>query len=202
MDSAVVLAEANISASINQVWGVTYDVCAPDSTETMGQFEEQGHLFSSDPVAEGTVDERFARMRPQENAVDYDDHFIKRVKSLLEDIRATLLEDREEGLLHDEFCADDAAILTCQRVACQIAQWLIDPSMSTRWAAFGEDSGDVSLVLSSGATKRRLDFRISADGQDISAVFIDENLKARTSSLTLDDRRSLRETAAWVHSKA
>lgn len=130
--------------------------------------------------------------------VDVRYHLSQAAERLCDDIETTLREDREEGHLHGEVCATEAAVATCKRIACRIGP-LAFLSLGLKWAAFGEDTGGVSLVLRSVATTRRVDFRISPDGLNISAVHIDENLEAKSVPLALDDRRSLRESAAWVH---
>lgn len=130
--------------------------------------------------------------------VNDSEHLSQAVASTHDQIEATLREDREEACLQGEVCATEAATATCKRIAFHIAPWLALSSES-KWAAFGEDTGGVSLVLRSVVSNRRVDFRISPDGLIISAVHIDENLEAKVVPLTLEDRRSLRESAAWVH---
>ncbi len=134
---------------------------------------------------------------PESEGVDVTEYLCRPVIRLLDEIEATLREDREEGVRHGEVCASEPALATCRRIAVKIAPWLA-PSSGLKWAAFGEDTGGASLVLRSELTDRRVDFTISGDGLDILAVRIDENLTARSVPLAVDDRSSLRETAAWV----
>ena len=95
-------------------------------------------------------------------------------------------------------CASDLAVDRCKRIATHIQEWLA-PSSGLKWAAFGEETGSVSLVLRSVVTDRRVDFRISPDGLKVSAICIDAELAATLVPIALDDRNALRERAAWVH---
>ena len=121
--------------------------------------------------------------------------------SLLDKIETSLLEDRKEGLLYGEVCASDASVDRCKRIATQIEKWLT-PSFGLKWAAFGEETGGVSLVLQSLVTDRRVDFRISSDGMKVSAISIDADLAATSVPIAPEDRNALRERAAWVHTRS
>ena len=130
--------------------------------------------------------------------IDLRGHLPRRVQSLIDRIETSLLEDRKEGLLYGEVCASDLAVAGCKRIAIHIQEWLA-PSSGLKWAAFGEETGSVSLVLRSVVTDRRVDFRISSDGLEISAISIDADLAATSVPIALKDRNALRERAAWVH---
>lgn len=116
----------------------------------------------------------------------------------LDKIEDTLYQDRNEAILEGESGATEAAIATCRKLAGHILDFLTE-SAKAKWAAFGEDSGSVSLVLRSDVTGRRVDFRVSSEGQDITVISIDKDLNTSAVPLALGDRSKLRESAAWVH---
>ena len=181
-------------------WGVKLRSVGGDATGTVGPHDVRGLSIQHDASAEGTLDELWPEKHQRSHAADIPGLLTQEVLDILDAIESSLLEDRDEALLHGEVCASEPGIATCRRIAIKIAPWLA-PSSGLKWAAFGEDTGGVSLVLRSVITDRRVDFTISADGLRISAVSIDENLTARSVPLGVDDRSSLRENAAWVHSR-
>ncbi|MGB2987772.1 MAG: hypothetical protein WBE26_18040, partial [Phycisphaerae bacterium] len=123
------------------------------------------------------------------------------VHAFVDRIQRDLEQDADEAALDGEIPPTRAAVEKCIRLARSVAPVLVlVPGL--RRAAFAEESGGVSLVLRSEITDRRVDFTISADGLHISAVYIDENLTAKSVPLAVDDRSSLRETAAWVYRRA
>lgn len=126
----------------------------------------------------------------------------RRVEGILDEVEATLLEDREEGVLHGEMCAGDAAVATCKCIAIHVASWIILGSPNVRWAAFGEDGGGACFVLRSIASNRRVDFRISPDGKSITAIRVNEHLVTESLHLQRNNRRQFQEIAAWVHGQS
>lgn len=190
-------------------WGVKFSDLSPAASGTdairpmSGKAAPMLTRFIWDDASEGTTLDVLQAKEPDPesfSAVDPCKLLCESAESICDEIEATLREDREEAVLHGEVCANDPAVATCQRIASHIASWL-SLSSGLKWAAFGEDTGGVSLVLRSVITDRRVDFTISADGLRISAVRIDENLTARSVPLEVDDRSSLRENAAWVQSR-
>jgi len=181
-------------------WSVQLRDAGVDATGTVVLLQVPRRVIQCDASAEVTFELPWAKKEEREDEADIPWLLTQEVLHILDEIESTLLEDREEGLLHAEVCASEPALATCRRLAVKIAPWLARSS-ERKWAAFGEDTGGVSLVLRSVLTNRRVDYRISADGLHISAVHIDENLSAKSVPRMVDDRTGLRESAAWVHSR-
>ena len=115
----------------------------------------------------------------------------------VERIRANLEDDREHAIDDGEMPPNEAAVGTCLLLARRIAPCLaLSPGL--KWTAFTEDSGDVSLVLQSLNTNRRLSFHIPSDGVGISALRIDEQMRSESFLVSLDEVGALREKAEWV----
>lgn len=182
-------------------WSVQLRDVGVDATSTIIPLDVPSRVIQCDASAEVTFELPWPMKEEREDEANIPVLLTQEVLDILDEIESTLLEDRKEGLLHGEVCASDPALATCRRLAVKIAPWLVRSS-GRKWAAFGEDTGGVSLALRSVLTNRRVDYRISADGLDISAVYIDENLSAKSVPLDLDDRTSLRESAAWVHGRS
>ena len=134
--------------------------------------------------------------------VDVLERLSQAVRSVLDEIEATLQENRQEGILHGEICANQTAVATCKRMALLIIDRLLAPPRGLKWGAFGEDGGGVSLVLQSLISDRRVDFRISPDGACLTAIRIDENMRSESVVLSVTDRDALRERAGWVNQRA
>ena len=118
------------------------------------------------------------------------------------EIEEILMEDRDEGLEHDEICATEAATATCEQIAHLIVPYTIR-HWGFRWATFGEDGGVVVLALRSQITRRRVDFRISADGCRVECISIDLRASGSRPSVasapvSAEDGNALRERVAWV----
>jgi len=180
--------------------GVQLRKVGDDVTSTVGQLDGPRRSIQCDVSAEGVLDDLWEKKQEGLDTVNIQSLLIQEVLNILDDIESSLREDCEEARFHGEVCARQPAVATCRRIAVKIADWLA-PSLGLKWAAFGEDTGGVSLVLRSEVTDRRVDFRVSADGLHISAVRIDENLSAKCVPLAVDDRNGLRESAAWVQSR-
>ena len=166
-----------------------------------GQEAQCGSQLDNDDVSVGSTFGLFAKADDEPEYADLGDvseHLTRPAQDVLREIEVGLLEDREEALRYGDAFATESAVAGCKRVASQIVPWLVATPLGMKWAAFGEATGSVSLVLSSDVVDRRVDFRISPDGQHISAIRIDEHLRAKTVPLSLDDTTSLRENAAWV----
>ena len=115
---------------------------------------------------------------------------------VLDSIKNSLLEDREEALRHGEAGPTDAAIATCMGILERVSP--VDLASLT-WAAFGEDTGGVSLVARSLATNLRAEFCISPDGLNVSVVCIDEITTA--TSGPLDDVSRVDRIMQWISIK-
>lgn len=92
---------------------------------------------------------------------------------------------------------DESAIRTCLSLARALAPFLI-PSASLKSGAFAEDDGCVALVVQSLATGRRLTCRVSADGNTVHIIRIDERMDSGVSHFNLGDKGTPRELAGWV----
>lgn len=131
---------------------------------------------------------------------DFERYLKLAAQTVLAKIDAALREDREEAILHGTIPLGDLAWTACKSLATPLAPMLAwTPDL--KWAVFGEDSGVVSLVLQSSATDRRVEFTISADGAQISAIRLDNDLRVKHLPLALDDDRGIRESAWWVHNR-
>lgn len=191
---------------INCDWGLRFSIGSPDAAPPVDVVEEnpQDHIQSvCRDTAKGSNLDELGDSNPDRlsSGVESLPCLFRGVDRVLDEIESTLMEDREEGVIHDEFCASDAAISTCKLLAVQASQWLLF-SAGMKWAAFGEAEGGVSLVLRSEETDRRLDFKIPGDGLGVSAIRVDENLRTTSAPVALDDHRRIRECAAWVSSQA
>ncbi len=192
-------------------WGVEFSDVYPDVTCTepaQRQSAEEVHMLAhltfGDASEGSTLDVLGTRKAADPEfpeVVNVSEHLCRAAVFVLDEIEASLREDREEALLDGEVGASESAVVVCRRITIQIADTLAAPPSGFKWAVFGEDEGGVSLVLWSSVTDRRVDFRISADGLRISAVYIDEKLKAKSIDLALHDRRAVRESAAWVRTR-
>ena len=133
-----------------------------------------------------------------EDSILDEDHLVYQYR-VLREIEACLLQDRKEALAEGETPVSDESIESCKRIARPIMSWVLaNPGLN--WAAFGEENGAASLVLRSECTGRRVDFRISPDGQRLSVIRIDENYIATSIPLLLNDRHRIQESVAWVQS--
>lgn len=145
-----------------------------------------------------TADQPFNPKKERKEVVDFASLMRKEVRNVVDEVERSLMEDREEGRLSGEVCSPEAAVVVCKRLATYLVRWLV-PSSGINWAVFGENEGVVSLVLSSDDSGRRVDFRISPDGGQVSAISIDEDFSTDSVPLKLSDSNSIREKAAWVN---
>ena len=90
---------------------------------------------------------------------------------MLDWIDESLREDREEALERGEIVASEAAVETCRRIVCHVPFPFL-PGLNR--AVFSESDGGVSLVLCSPINDCRADFRIPADGMNVSIVLVDD----------------------------
>lgn len=117
-------------------------------------------------------------------------------------IEDDLAQDREEARLDGEPGVSENAAAACIRLAGILD---LDPEtknlavLTKNWAVFGEGDGVAALVIRSDITGRRVDFRISADGLDITVISIDKSLSTATMHPAIDDHVELRKISAWVH---
>ncbi len=115
-------------------------------------------------------------------------------KELLIKITESLAEDRFEAERHGDKLVTKQAEEICKNICLVISDFL--KTSSVKWAVFGEDSGDLCLVIRSD--DRRADFCISADGCVITIICVDENMKVTKSCLFSLNRRLLLEAVEWV----
>lgn len=175
--------------------------CVPDSTHTDHSPHETLKLHRRSLPGDASAGSMLIEPGP-DDAEDYLPLLLSRLaERLIEAIETSVLEDREDGVGYGELCSNAAAVETCKRLARKISPLMVlRPGLN--WAAFGEDGGCVVLVLNSSITRRRVDFRVSADGQDISAISVDENMATNSSTVSAEDEDDLREKAAWVNIRA
>lgn len=206
------MAELALEAVVDQIkptsrdWGFRFSNRLPDAAPPVDVVEEnpQDHI---QPVcrdtAKGSNLDELGDSNPDRlsSGVKSLPCLFRGVDRVLDEIESTLMEDRQEGVIHDEFCASDAAISTCKLLAAQASQWLLF-SAGMKWAAFGDTEGGVSLVLRSEKTNKRLDFKIAGDGLSVCAIQIDKTLTTTSAPVALDDHRRIRECAAWVSRQA
>ncbi len=208
MANGAATAPVDVGSPTPSGWGVEFSVLphATSGTEPAQRHSAEEtyvlEYFTCGDASEGSTLDVLGTRKAADpefpEVVDVTEHLCRPVVRLLDEIEDSLREDREEALLDGEAGASESAVVACRRITIQIADTLAVPPSGFKWAVFGEDEGGVSLVLWSSVTGRRVDFRISADGLRISAVYIDENLKAKSIDLALYDRSVVRESAAWV----
>ena len=116
-------------------------------------------------------------------------------------IEQELAENVKDARDTDGVVVDESAIRACLSLARALALFLI-PSASLKSGAFAEDDGCVALVVQSLATGRRLTCRVSADGNTVGVIRIDENMKSEVSHMSLGDKGTPRELARWVLARA
>ena len=113
-------------------------------------------------------------------------------ESVCQRVRADLEGERDEFVQHGDGVATADVTAMCERIVRYIGvAWFQTPGL--KWAAFGDGVGGASLILH--CHKRRLDFQVSADGYSLMALRIDENMKAMSEWVSLDETHAL---AAWV----
>lgn len=114
------------------------------------------------------------------------------VEFVSQQIRADLLGEHDECLQHGERHATVLAIATCERIARYIGViWFQVPDL--KWAGFGDGVGGASLILH--CRKRRLDFQVSATGNNVMAHRINEHMRATSEWVGIDESGRL---ATWV----
>lgn len=105
----------------------------------------------------------------------------------------------------DEDCSDPAGGVSlcnqarevCQRIASVLAGSVaLQPGL--KYASFVEEEGGTSLVLQSGLSGRRANFRVSPDASQITVVSVDAAGKTVTAPVFLRDTATLRRFAEWV----
>lgn len=116
-------------------------------------------------------------------------------------IEQELAENVKDARDTDGVVVDESAIRACLSLARALAPFLI-PSASLKSGAFAEDDGCVALVVQLLATGRRLTCRVSADGNTVRVIRIDENMKSEVSHMSLGDKGTPRELARWVLARA
>ena len=116
---------------------------------------------------------------------------------LVERIELKLAEDREDADRTEDVAPSEAAAQVCLQLARRLAPHLaLAPQLKA--GAFTEDDGGVSLVFQSLVTDRRLSCRIPPDGTHISAIRIDEGMRADRGPVLVSHPDAPRELAEWV----
>lgn len=211
MADGAAVADVDLFLPTPSGWGFEFFEPSPAASGTEPAQRQGGeeahvlkHLTFGDASVGSTLDVLGAGEREPEfpEVVDVSEHLCRAARCVLNEIEATLREDRQEGILHGEVCANQTAVATSKRIALQIVDWLSAPPSGMKWGAFGEDGGGVSLVLQSLITDRRVDFRISPDGARLTAIHIDENMRCESVVLSVTDGDALRERAGWVNERA
>jgi hypothetical protein len=131
---------------------------------------------------------------------DFSSMVDRRSRELVERIELKLLEDREEADCSGDTAPTARAFHTCLSLAQRLAPHVaLAPRLKS--GAFTEDNGGVSLVLQSLVTDRRLNCRIAPDGVAVSAIRIDERMRASSAPVALNDPNVPKELAEWVTSR-
>ena len=145
------------------------------------------NVAEADPWVRVTTAEVFAfKERPTSEA----DTWVLRLEQ-------DLAENVDDARDSDGIVVNERAIRTCMSLARALAPFLMS-SPSSNSAAFAEDDGCVALVVQSLATGRRLTCRVSADGNTVRVIRIDERMKSEVSDFSLGDKGAPRELAGWV----
>ena len=118
----------------------------------------------------------------------------------VEQVRASLLEDRVESKEHGEDGVTDAAIAVCEKLATHIG---LDSGLNpdhVRMAAFGCDDGSASFALSCEHTGRRIDFVVSSRGSHCICMQMPAKLNGDTAVIPADpdDPVRIRSLTHWV----
>lgn len=129
--------------------------------------------------------------------VDVEKDLSRALPAFREAVETDLRVDIDE--LRDECsrCPSSSAVEACIQLARRIAPTVV-LACKVESAAFIELTGAVALVLQSMQTHRRLTYRISPDGGNVSILQIDENMTVLSAEVGIDDKRGLRERAEWV----
>jgi hypothetical protein len=96
-----------------------------------------------------------------------------------------------------ETAPSQAAIESCMRFARRLIPFLIGHT-GLQMAGFDNENGEVSLVLQSSVTKRRLTFEFSADGARIVQWKTDEDLRVVRSQHAASEVVGVGEEACWL----
>lgn len=127
----------------------------------------------------------------------FQDHVRNEALKFQDKIEYRLHQDIREAQASNEITPNPTAVKTCLGLVREFAPHaVLAPRLKS--GVFAEESGDLSFVLQSLVTDRRLTFRISNDGEIVFAIRIDEHMKADSLPLKLCDSNALRELAEWV----
>jgi hypothetical protein len=153
--------------------------------------------------AEGSDSVEQVLSRPETRAADgFDSINLPKLRrdaeaDFLERIQKHLQDDREDVVLEGGVVPSKVAIDKCLALARLVAPRIaLAPRLKS--AAFVEEAGTVSLVLQSLVTDRRLNYRVSTDGGQLSVTRIDEAMDLEELQVSIDDANTLRELAGWV----
>ena len=140
--------------------------------------------------------------KPRRVAACPDDYGVDKVweqrcRAFIGKIDQQVRDDRIEAIADGDTPPTSEAARVCMYVANRIVHFvaLYDDVLS---AAFGEETGGISLVLRSDRTGRRVNFRVAADGALVTVIRIDRDMDTRSDELAPDDARELKELAGWV----
>lgn len=201
---ATVLQEAAEQGTVFSGW--RFVAGPPDATYGRAPVKQPAREQSRYRVPEDSTDiageegEKEGHLTAGSNQISPDDVIVRAADAFIEAIERHLREDsadiREEGGV----CPTQRAIETCLSLARKIVPSIVfAPELES--AAFVEQTGAIALVLQSLQTHRRLTYRISPDGCEVSVLQIDENMAVQTTDVGIDDNRGLREPAEWVNAR-
>lgn len=182
----LVVLYANNTASVHQ---------GPPPSPPSGHFDEFSAHGPGDMVRHRlpTID--------VDDAASFQQLVDREASELVERIELKLAEDEEEALLSDDVAPAPNAVQACLRLARRFAPHVaLAPRLKS--GAFTEDDGGISLVFQSLVTDRRVTCRIDPRGTRVSAIRIDEGMRADSPVMSLDNRDAPRELAEWVTKRA
>jgi len=197
-ESAVMASLETGSASYAGLWlfRITSVGTAADTEEASGPRLPEGRLRHH----QAGMTPKALDATHQSQLLDFDKLVEQNTRELVERIELKLLEDREEADCSGDTAPTARAFHTCLSLAQRLAPHVaLAPRLKS--GAFTEDNGGVSLVLQSLVTDRRLNCRIAPDGVAVSAIRIDERMRASSAPVALNDPNVPKELAEWVTSR-
>jgi len=138
---------------------------------------------------------------PAEPIGPFEDNVRAQVKALYRHIADALEEDIAEAREGEGLSVNEAAIKACLVLVRRTVPFLTLAS-KLKLGAFLKDTGELSFVVQSLITDRRLDCLISQDGTSVRAFRLDERMQASSTDVDLNDQDMPQELAEWVTNRA
>ena len=119
------------------------------------------------------------------------------IARFINNVELDIAEDVEAARSEGEPDPTTDAIATCRWIAGLIAPLMSDaPRLKS--AAFTQENGGISFVIQSLSTRRRVEFRIPPEENNISTIKVDENLGLERRVVGKNQPDALLELAKWV----